>query len=124
MECPYCHNKAICVDGAHVYPLRPNLHEKHFYVCDPCDARVGCHPGSKEPLGVIANAEHRRWKLEAHRAFDPIWKRKYKTRKKAYIWLAKELDIDIANCHIGMFSLELCKRTTEISNNFLITKRI
>ncbi len=35
---------------------------------------VGCHPGTKNSLGRLANAELRKWKSIAHRVFDPLWR--------------------------------------------------
>jgi len=117
-----CGSFAALVDGSVIYPHRPDLHQKKFWQCAPCDAYVGCHPPAGKngkggqgdgtvPLGRLANAELRRWKSKAHEAFDPLWKNKGMHRKKAYQWLAKQLGIDAEDCHIGMFDVELCKRT-------------
>lgn len=108
--CPYCGEFSAKVDGQHVYPHRPDLFRKVFYVCDPCDARVGCHPGTEKPLGRLANAELRRAKSNAHAQFDPLWRQGvFKSRGAAYKWLARELGIDGGDCHIGMFDVETCE---------------
>lgn len=120
--CPYCRTTADLVSGGEVYPHRPDLHEKWFYRCTPCDARVGCHPDTKEPLGRMANAELRVAKMEAHEYFDMIWKREcagLMKRKEAYAWLAGAMGIDKNDCHIGMFDLEQCKRVVELSKDYL-----
>ena len=113
MKCPYCNQEAHQVGGAAIYPHRPDLYAKKFYQCVPCDAYVGCHPGTTTPLGRLANAELRKAKSEAHLAFDPMWKSKKMSRHAAYIWLAAKLGIKPADCHIGMFDAHDCHRVIE-----------
>lgn len=108
--CPYCGSGADLVSGQSVYPHRSDLFHKWFYMCSPCDARVGCHPKSKRPLGRLANSELRRWKMKAHAAFDPLWKSKKMSRKEAYSWLSDRLGIHPDETHIGMFDVEMCKK--------------
>lgn len=125
--CDYCGRQAPLVTGAKVYPHRPDLHARRFYACDPCGAWVGCHQGTTKPLGRLANKELRDAKMAAHAAFDPIWKerferlsqerptyRKHHARGGRYVELASALGIPVEKCHIGMFDVELCKRTVEI----------
>lgn len=111
--CLYCGKPAALVTGDVVYPHRPDLSEKHFYMCYPCAAYVGCHPGTKKPLGRLANAELRKAKQAAHVAFDPLWRDRKQKRKAAYTWLAKQLGIHVNDCHIGMFDVEMCRRVVE-----------
>lgn len=85
-----------------------------IYWCPPCDARVGCHPRSTRPLGQLANQELREARTAAHEAFDPLWRDCAITRKEAYRWLAQMLDLTEDECHIGMFDLEMCKRTIRV----------
>jgi zinc-finger-containing domain len=120
--CPYCGNLAECVPGSCVYPHRRDLDEKWFWRCVPCGAWVGTHLGTKTPLGRLANAELRRWKMRAHEVFDPIWRnhannkrQKQRAKSAAYRALADALEIPPAEAHIGMFSIELCQRTIEIA---------
>ena len=112
--CAYCDRPAERVTGKAIYPHRPDLFGKHFYRCIPCKAHVGCHPGSSAPLGRLANAELRKAKSAAHAAFDPIWKSGIMDRSAAYGWLAHALNISPANCHIGMFDVELCELTVAV----------
>jgi hypothetical protein len=109
--CPYCGAASVLVTGADLYPHRPDLRALRFYRCARCDAHVGCHPGTTNPLGRIANAELRRAKSAAHAAFDPLWKRDGLRRSEAYAWLAKALSIPPAECHIGMFDVDRCRAT-------------
>lgn len=112
--CPYCGNQADLVDGLAIYPHRPDLVSKRFYRCAPCDAYVGCHPGTATPLGRLADGSLRRAKIAAHAAFDPIWKGGAKRRNHAYAWLADQLRISRKACHIGMFDVDTCRRVVEI----------
>ena len=81
------------------------------YFC-PCKyAYVGVHKGTTRPLGRLADAKLRKIKIEAHTAFDPIWKNKEMKRKNAYAWLAEKLGIEAKACHMGIFDEQLCRRT-------------
>lgn len=110
MVCAYCGEWGELVTGQDIYPHRPDLYEKKFYRCAPCNAYVGCHPGTAEPLGRMANAELRQAKSAAHAAFDPLWKSRKMRRNKAYAWLAERLGVSRENCHIGMFDVDQCRR--------------
>jgi len=107
---PYCKGRALLVGGLKIYPHRQDLKDKKFYLCGPCNAYVGCHPGTTNALGRLANAELREAKMAAHAAFDPIWKTGQKKRGGAYAWLCDQLGIEKKDCHIGMFDVEMCKR--------------
>ena len=116
--CP-CGKQTVLTTGAEVYPKLKYLHKKPIYICRPCDAYVGCHPGSFNSLGVVANKEHREAKMKAHRAFDPIWQSATMIRARAYSWLADQMGILKKDCHIGHFSIEDCNRVVEIANKYL-----
>jgi hypothetical protein len=104
--------------GVGVYPHRPDLAEKKFWVCKPCDAYVGCHPGTIKPLGRLADAQLRTLKRMAHAEFDPIWKDGLITRGQAYSWLAGELGMEKSSCHIGEFSEERCIQVIKACKKF------
>ena len=130
MTCPYCDAEIELVTGEIIYPQRPDLHHRKFYLCIPCKAYVGCHPGSSRALGRLANSELRRWKQTAHSYFDPLWRMKMakagisksKARDLANQWLADQMKIDVKKCHIGMFSIEECKRLVEVCEPFVKPK--
>lgn len=109
LKCPYCGKRARHVSGLAVYPHRPDLNHKRFYLCRPCDAHVGCHGTGSKPLGTMANAELREFRQAAHRAFDPLWKGKGSmSRNEAYAWLAGKLGLPREKTHIGMFDKQQC----------------
>jgi hypothetical protein len=112
--CDYCSRQTSFVRGSQVYPHRPDLHKLRFYMCRPCGAWVGVHRGTVKPLGRLADAALRRAKMDAHAAFDPLWKKGRGKRSSRYRWLADRLGIQPADCHIGMFDIATCERVVDI----------
>lgn len=112
--CDYCGEIAPLVTGKEVYPHRPDLYSKIFYMCVSCDAFVGCHPQTDKPLGRLADSKLRKAKISAHAAFDPLWKSGGYKRGQLYGWLSNQLGIDKKDCHIGMFDIDTCLRVVEI----------
>lgn len=125
MECPYCKAEVKLESTVKIYGKDYGL----AFICSnypKCDAYVGVHKKNNKPLGRLANKELRTWKSNVHRLFDPLWERKMKkdsltkghARGKAYKWLAGQLNIDIKDCHVGMFDVETCKRAVEILKQY------
>lgn len=112
--CDYCKEESVLVGGDVIYPHRPDLAEKKFWSCGPCGAYVGCHPGTEEPLGRLANAELRKAKMAAHAAFDPLWKESGMKRGEAYAWLREVMGLTRDECHIGMFDETTCARVVTL----------
>ena len=119
--CPYCLSQSKLTTGEYIYPHRRDLSHLFFYLCEPCDAYVGCHGTSKSALGRLANAELRKAKSSAHKAFDPIWKLGHLTRSGAYDYLSYALNIESKHCHIGSFSVEQCNAVVLASSKYLST---
>ena len=111
--CPYCGRETTQVTGKTLYPHRPDLFQRKFWACLPCDAYVGCHPNG-EPLGRLANKQLRAAKQKAHYYFDPIWRDGKMKRTKAYKWLSQQLGIKVEDCHIGHFDIKLCDQVVAI----------
>jgi hypothetical protein len=109
--CPYCEYDAEFVDTAEIYNGRSY---GMAYLCKPCWAYVGVHKGTDKPLGRLANKELRAWKIKAHAAFDPLWKKHGMRRGSAYKWLMNAMGIPKAECHIGMFDVDRCKQVIEV----------
>lgn len=134
--CPYCMTPAKLVDSAEIYGRSFG----NAWVCGQypaCDAYVGVHKATNEPLGRLANPELREAKKRAHAAFDPLWvnavalyepiaadsrkarnkaagRIRRRARKRAYAWLAEQLGIDPDDCHIGFFGVEECDRVVAL----------
>jgi len=116
MNCNYCDKEVKLVSGKVIYPHLPELKEKLFWYCKPCKAYVGCHGRTNKPLGRLANAELRSWKIKAHNYFDNYWRKQKMCRDEAYDWLAIELKIKHKDCHIGMFDVDKCKEVVSLCN--------
>lgn len=103
-ECCLCASKGVLTDGQEIYPHRPDLLHKTFFKCPACPGvYVGCHPGTVEPLGLMADKKLRDLKMKAHAMFDPWWRSKKMKRHHCYGRLAKEMNIPRSECHFGMF---------------------
>lgn len=113
MICPYCGAEANLVDSSIVYGKSYGK----IYLCSSypqCDAYVGVHKGTDEPLGRLANAELREWKKKAHKAFDIIWKSGGMSRDQAYQLLQRKMKLSEEEAHIGKFDVDQCKRVVSI----------
>ena len=62
----------------------------------------------------MANRNLRQAKMAAHTAFDPLWRNGAQHRRRAYAWLAEQLDIAEQDCHIGLFDIEICHRVVAV----------
>lgn len=111
--CDYCGHRAELVDDAVIYG---RSYGHTAYLCRNCGAYVGCHGRSDKPLGRLANAQLRRWKMAAHAAFAPLWKRgPFRGRRRAaYAWLAEKMALPVEKTHIGMFDERQCQQVIEI----------
>jgi hypothetical protein len=128
--CPYCGQQARLVGGDVIYPHRPDLAEKWFWLCAPCDAYVGTHKGTQIPLGTPAKADLRCARSKLHDLMlDPLWKtapdcgayddardnpraRKHiqnSARHRVYAFLAHKLGLSVDETHTGMFTIEQCR---------------
>ena len=133
LACPYCHRPATFL------PSSESIYHGRDYgpvwICKPCDAWCGCHPGTNRPLGRLANAELRAAKIRVHAAFDPIWKNrlaeksaidprytKGMARGGRYKRLAELLGIPKERCHIGEFDVELCMRAIAVCESGAMEK--
>lgn len=130
MEAPTCNCGLVSrlTNGKEIYPHRPDLHSKAIYVCDGCGGRVGCHPGTTNPLGTPADAELRNARMKVHELMDPIWKTAEKSpcysdgkdrkaikiirraaRSRVYAYLAHHMKMDRSETHTGMFNMQQCR---------------
>ena len=131
--CPYCRQFAELATGARVYPGRPDLAEKPIWLCAPCNAYCGCHPGTKKPLGIPADAATRFARMRLHQnVLDPLWQGAINeigyepedekaraiirnvARKRVYAFLAAKMGIRKDDAHTGLFDIEQCRRAWRI----------
>lgn len=122
--CRYCQTDAALLrHGDAGYPYARDYGPT--WTCRPCRAWVGCHPGTTDALGRLANAELRAAKQAAHAAFDPMWQRKAErdgvargnARRAGYRWLADQMGLSFKDTHIGHFDLAQCLRVVEVCTN-------
>lgn len=135
VACPYCSQPAQFLESsASLYRGRDF---GPVWICRPCAAWVGCHPGTNKPLGIPADAATKAARSVAHTAFDRLWKEiassyvlnsalgrgakkrnEYRIRKRgrtrAYRWLAEQLGITPEDCHIGAMDAATCARVAEL----------
>ena len=116
VKCPYCSKKAELVSGKEIYYLREDLYHRKFWLCRSCNAYVGTFKDGK-PMGSLADAKLRLIRVRTHKCFDSLWQGNFyiMTRTQAYEWLAESLNINIKDCHIGLFDTEMCKKVIELS---------
>jgi hypothetical protein len=114
-KCLHCGKDCTPAFGDEIYPHRLDLYEMVFWVCKPCGARVGCHKGTVHPLGLAANEETRKARLDLHQNhFDPVWKTgqkaRGKKRRRLYAYLAFHMGLTKEECHIGRFTAAQCEQ--------------
>ncbi len=114
-NCTHCGLEATLTDGSTIYPHRPDLHHKFFWLC-PCSAYVGCHPNTSKALGTPANRELRQARNRAHELFDKLWKyreghkERKQAREEAYAWMREQMGMTRDECHFAMMTTEQCEK--------------
>ena len=120
--CRYCGGKIRVVPAEQIYGKaaaeRLNLQTEYIHQCQNCNARVGCHKGTKRPLGSVANETLRLKRMETHQVYDAFWKRRGMTRTKAYKWLAEQLQLSEERAHIGSFEMDQCQTVIDLCKKF------
>ncbi len=111
IRCGYCGRPAILKPASEIYhdPGRKG----YVYTCShypACDAYVGTYPGTKIPMGTLANRVLRKKRIQAHIAFDTLWKNGIFSRNDAYRWLGDKLGIQTKDAHIAKFSEFFCEQ--------------
>ncbi len=105
IRCPYCGRRADFLESS------ARLYGRDYgpvYACLPCRAWVGCHDGTTNPLGTMADEHLRGMRRRAHEAFDPIWRLNAMSRRSAHKWLADQIGVEARDCHIAMMDADQC----------------
>lgn len=91
--CCSCHQdvQAELVTGAAIYPHRRDLAHKPMWRCPACGSYIGCHPGTKNPLGTIPSPELRRARILIHDLIDPVWRERHLSRREVYAAMSQRL---------------------------------
>ena len=118
--CRYCGGVIRLVPAETVYRVssdRLGMKNENIYQCQNCNARVGCHKGTNRPLGNVANEVLRLKRIEAHQAFDGLWKQRGMSRTAADKWLAVKMDLPGKAAHIGGFEMDQCQNVIDLCRN-------
>jgi len=119
-RCPYCGNNIVLRSADGIY--KENKSGTMLYVCSRypvCDAYVRIIPGTKTPVGIMANGKLRALRREAHQYFDRIYRSGIMSRNEAYAWLAEMLQAPLPMTHIGYLSEYYCRQVIEESKRLL-----
>ena len=96
-----------------------------LFICDEVGCDIRCWAG---PYTSPADSETRALRSECHKPFDPLWRMEYgpfhsyekgarnskrKKRGRAYAWLARAMQIELAQAHFGLFDKQQCMEATE-----------
>lgn len=125
--CLECEREATLSTSQQVYPHRPDLWNRPMWICQ-CGAYTGCHDGTEKPKGRPAAKATRAARIEAHAAFDRLWKAKMEregcsqkiARGAGYLWLVNELDIDARYAHIGMMDQKTAMRVVALCKRYRV----
>lgn len=120
MRCPYCGSPVGFRSADGIY--RENSKGAMLYVCSrypECNAYVRAHPGSKQPMGSLADPELRTLRRRAHYYFDQLHKSGRMSRADAYRWLADKIRTPLKDAHIGNLREYYCRQVIEESRRVL-----
>jgi len=123
-RCPYCGSHIVLRSADGIY--KENSAGTMLYVCSrypACDAYVRVAPGTKTPLGSLANAPLRALRREAHQYFDRLYTTGIMDRNGAYEWLAWTLQLPLSQSHIGYLGEYYCQRVINESKILLENRR-
>ena len=121
MKCPYCGKNVVfrSADGV----SKENKFNTMLYVCSDypkCDAYVRVKPGTKRPMGTLADSNLRALRTEAHFYFDQLHESGAMTKQQAYQWLAYKVSAPLSQAHIGYMREYYCQRVIEECKKWLM----
>jgi hypothetical protein len=120
MRCPYCSSSVHLRSADGIY--KENSQNAQLYVCSKyptCDSYVRVQPGTRIPVGSLANAELRSLRVATHRQFDKLHVTGIMTKRDAYGWLAFTLQTPLSQAHIGYMGEYHCNLIIEESRQLL-----
>ena len=124
LRCPYCGGTVVYRSAEGIY--KDNSKGAMLYVCShypKCDAYVRVHPGTKIPMGTMADHRLRALRNTAHKHFDKLHKGGYMTRQEAYMWLASLISAPLSQAHIGYLGEYYCNLVITESDKLLKGKQ-
>lgn len=100
-----------------------------FYGCvrwPECRAIHSAHKSGPQeglPLGIPADAETRKLRIEVHVRFDRLWRTK-EGRRRAYAVMAGHLGISTADCHISRFDKGACLKAIGLLEQGVVKREV
>ena len=122
--CPYCGSPIVLRGAVGIY--KHGGEGTMLYVCSKypeCDAYVRVYPGTKIPMGSLANRDLRFLRIEAHRYFDQLYLSGIMSKDEAYGWLAGLLQAPLSQAHIGYLGEYYCRQVIEECGRILDNRR-
>ena len=119
MRCPYCGSTVVYRSAKGIYSKR--YENAMLYVCSKypeCDAYVKCHPGTRIPMGQLADKKLRTLRQQAHKSFNRLFESGLMSRKCAYEWLSETIMLPQGWTHIGELGEYYCNEVIRESENY------
>jgi hypothetical protein len=110
MTCPRC--GAAMVLRNSIRFRYANGFNRQFWSCPrypECRTTCGAHPDGR-PSSAPADDATRLARIRAHAAFDELWMGGRMSRKAAYRWLQRAMNLTVAQAHIGFLDAGQCER--------------
>lgn len=119
-RCPYCGSTVVFRPAEGIY----SKHYENTLLCvcsryPECDAYVKCHPGTRIPMGQLADKKLRSLRQQAHRSFNRLFESGLMTRKDAYEWLSEAIMLPQGMTHIGALGEYYCNEVIRESEAYL-----
>lgn len=123
MKCPYCGGTVALRSADGIY--KDNSRNTMLYVCrnyPTCDAYVRVKPGTREPIGLMADGKLRALRNTAHHYFDKLHTSGIMTKDEAYRWLAFTISAPQSQAHIGYLGEYYCQQVITESKKLLTAR--
>ena len=110
--CNLCGGKVKLIPNKRIYGK--SYGSGYCYFCTKCGAYVGTHkPRPLEAMGILANEQMRKLKMECHEMFDKLWTTQNE-RRGCYHKLANRMGIHLSECHFGYFNIRQLNEALQI----------
>lgn len=106
--CPVCGKTMILLESLTL--TYPSGQKRLFWSCPLyplCTVQHGAHPDGR-PVGFPADARTRRARVDAHEAFDALWRGLGLDRSQGYELLRQITGLSENEAHIGRFDYDQC----------------
>jgi hypothetical protein len=117
VTCPECGAKMVLRTTTKFrYPVSGK--PRKFYGCSRypyCKSVHGAHPDGS-PLGIPANDETKKKRIEAHDALAGYALRHGLSTSESYEWLQGQMGMTADECHIGRFDADTCDLVVGLCN--------